>query len=64
MDSDPGQLLADELAFACVEAASRGQAEPIERVDDGKRAADRTSRSVEAGEKAVAPGVYLAPAIA
>jgi hypothetical protein len=61
-DREPGQLVARALALARVDSGAHVEPEIAHAVDDRAGAANRTSRSVEAGEEPGARGVELRPA--
>ena len=59
MHSDAADLIAADLALAGVQPGAHFDAEGLYRVSDCHRAADRSLRSVEHREEAVAGGIHL-----
>ena len=62
VDGDSGNLVAEQLALARVQAGAELEPEVAGAVPDGERAPNRARRPVERGEEAVAGGVDLAAA--
>lgn len=60
VDSDSGQIVPADFAFAAMHAAADLDAKPMRLFRDGASAAHGSPGSVEGGEKAVTEGLYLA----
>ena len=63
MDGDAGDVGADALALAGVQAGAHRDAGRAGALDDAQRAADRAGQAVEGGDEAVAEGLDLLAAV-